>query len=88
MPPSCARVREDERTEGNEGEEEHGRAEAEAEALSAEAAARQEEGADPFLQEVEVGDGESSESGLDFVGSREEPGEDGGLVEQQVNRVK
>ena len=62
------RSSEDERTtEGNEGEEE---------ALSAEAAAREEEGADQFLQEVEVADGESSESGLDFVGTQEELVED------------
>ena len=73
------RSSEDERTEGNEGEE----------ALSAEAAAREEiEGADQFLQEVEVADGESSESGLDFVGSQEELVEDdGALVEQQVSQV-
>ena len=61
------RSSEDERTEGNEGEE----------ALSAEAAAREEEGADPLLQEVEVADGESSESGLDFVASPDELVEEG-----------
>ena len=72
------RSSEDERTEGNEGEE----------ALSAEAAAREEEGADQFLQEVDKEDGESSESGLDFVGSQEELVEDdGALLEQQVSQV-
>ena len=76
---SVVRSSEDERTEGNEGEE----------ALSAEASAREEiEGADQFLQEVEVADGESSESGLDFVGSREELVEVGVLVEQQVSHAK
>ena len=74
------RSSEDERTtEGNEGEEE---------ALSAEAAAREEEGVDQFLQGVEVADGESSEFVLDFVASPDELVEDdGALVEQQVSQV-
>ena len=80
-----ARSSEDERTEGNEGEEEHEGAE---EALSAGAAASEEEGVDQFLQEIEEEDGESSEFGLDFVGPQEELVEDdGALLEQQVSQV-